>query len=157
MTLGPRLATGAPVVVPVAVAERFFQTIFGSCWSASALASTSSVLTEGFFGSAVPGIAPAFQVTVPLEIVAPSALVNVVPSTGGTVTVPPSTGAAPKFLTRRKKGYEPPGLTQPTCETNEFSSPAPAGASTTAACAARGCTLAARVVSVAPAGSARSA
>src|SRR3954454_17974416 len=154
MTLGPRLATGAPVAVPVAVAERVFQTIFGSCWSVSALASTSSVLIEGFFGSAVPGIAPAFQVTVPLEIVAPSALVNVVPSTGGTVTVPPSTGAAPKFLTRRKKGYESPGLTQPTCETNEFSSTAPAGASTTAAWAARGSLLAARLVSAALAGSA---
>src|SRR3954449_9260479 len=154
MTLGPRLATGAPVVVPVAVAERFFQTTFGSCWSVSALASTSSVLTESFFGSAVPGIAPAFQVTVPLEIVAASALLNVVPSTGGTGTVPPSTGAAPKFLTRRKKGYESPGFTQPTCETNEFSSTGPAGASTTAACAARGCAVAARLVSVTPAGSA---
>src|SRR3954468_2294182 len=154
MTLGPRLATGAPVVVPVAVADRFFQTIFGSCWTVSALASTSSVLTDGFFASAVPGTAPTFQVIVPPEIVAPSAFVNVVPSTGGTVTVPPSTGAAPKFLTRTKKGYESPGLTQPTCETNEFSSTGPAGASTTAACAARGSLPAARLVSVALAGSA---
>src|SRR4051812_44175365 len=154
MTLGPRLATGAPVAVPVAVAERFFQTIFGSCWSVSALASTSSVLTEGFFGSAVPGIAPAFQVTVPLEIVAPSALVNVVPSTGGTGTLPPSTGAAPKLLTRTKNGYESRVLTEPRWKTKEFPSPGPAGASTTAAWAARGCAVAARLVSVAPAGSA---
>src|SRR3954465_9687264 len=154
MTFGPRLGTGAPVVVPVAVAERFFQTIFGSCCSVSALASTSSVLTAGFFASAVPGTAPTFQVTVPPEIVAPSALVKVVPSTGGTVTVPPSTGAGPKFLTRRKKGYESPGLTQPPGETNEFSRTGPAGASTTAACAARGSAIAARLVSAAPAGSA---
>src|SRR3954454_9816959 len=154
MTFGPRLTTGAPVVVPVAVADRFFQTILGSCWTVSALASTSSVLTDGFFGSAVPGTGPTFQVTVPFDSVAPSALVKVVPSTGGTVTVPPSTGAAPKFLTRTKKGYESPGLTQPTCETNELSSTGPDGASTTAACAARGSAVAARLVSVALADSA---
>src|SRR4051794_16912088 len=104
MTFGPRLATGAPVAVPVAVAERFFQTIFGSSPTVSALASTSSVRVPGLFGSAVPGTAPTFQVTVPPEIEAPSALANVLPSTGGMVTVPPSAGAGPKFLTRTKNG-----------------------------------------------------
>src|SRR3954454_14465403 len=104
MTFGPRLGTGAPVVVPVAVAERFFQTIFGSCCSVSALASTSSVLTVGFFASAVPGTAPTVPVTGPPQIVAPPAVGKVVPATGGTVIVPPSTGAGPKFLTRTKKG-----------------------------------------------------
>src|SRR3954464_9224169 len=104
MTFGPRLGTGAPGVGAVGVAERFFQTIFGSCWSVSAFASTSSVRTDGFLGSAVPGTAPTLQALPPLEIVARSALVNVVPSTAGAVTVPPSTGAAPKFSTRTKNG-----------------------------------------------------
>src|SRR3954463_3056708 len=155
MTFGPRLATGAPVVVPVAVADSFFQTILGSCWSVSALASTSSVLTPGVFGSAVPGTSPTVQEIAPREIEAPSPAtrVNVVPSTGGTVTVPPSAGAAPKFLTRRKNGYVAPGLTQPRWGTKEVSGTGPLGASTTWAWLAVAPAVAARLGSVAVAGS----
>ena len=47
--------------------------------------------------------------------------VKVVPSTAGMRTTAPEAAFGVKFLTKTRKGYVSPGFTQPTADTNEFS------------------------------------
>src|SRR4051794_28352750 len=103
MTFGPWLVTGAGNAGPLAVVDRFFQTICASCATVSAFASTTRLFAPE------AGTWPTVQTSVPSgRIVPPSPVtmrVNVVPSTGGTVTVWPSIGAGRGLRTRSVNGY----------------------------------------------------
>src|SRR4051794_4921572 len=107
MTFGPWVVTGAPDAGPVAVVEGFFQTICESGATVSGLASATRAGVDGWRGLAVPGTVPTSQTTWSPSTPPPEPVamrVNVVPSTAGTVTWPPSAGAAPKLRTIRRKG-----------------------------------------------------
>src|SRR3954452_8057403 len=99
MTFGPWLRD-VPAVGEVAVVDRFFQTIFGSCSRVAAFASTTIVLSTGLAGAVGPGVAAASQTSRPPSMRAPSPVatrVKVIPSAGGIVTVPASAGAGWKL------------------------------------------------------------
>ena len=129
MTLGPWEVEVAPVD-SVAVADRSFQTIWGSSVVVSASEMTTSVARAGPVSLAAAS-SPRVQVSVPSVPMAASPLavrtsVTARPSTAGIVTVRPLNGVASKLLTMTRDGNSSPGLTQPTEDVKSWSTWTPA-------------------------------